>query len=176
MTTESEAPAGAGLAGSSTLNIACIGALNKLVGDRYYARPLYPDRGECRVPGHQGADRLSGLLFGTIRRRRVHSFRPRGYAPRGLDIDTATLEERIACYTRANREIRARTTGRSRNAISTATASFSRFSKAFATRLAHTRMRCLTRDWDAVGEILARRLSAAQTPFAEYHNAAYGLI
>src|SRR5213075_238852 len=35
MTTESEAPAGAGLAGSSTLNIACIGALNKLVGDRY---------------------------------------------------------------------------------------------------------------------------------------------
>jgi D-glycero-alpha-D-manno-heptose-7-phosphate kinase len=35
MTTESHAPAGAGLAGSSTLNIACIGALNKLVGDRY---------------------------------------------------------------------------------------------------------------------------------------------
>src|SRR5437868_832886 len=35
MTTESEAPAGAGLAGSSTLNIACIGALNKLVDERY---------------------------------------------------------------------------------------------------------------------------------------------
>src|ERR1043165_4069074 len=35
MTTESEAPAGAGLAGSSTLNIACIGALNRLVDDRY---------------------------------------------------------------------------------------------------------------------------------------------
>ena len=35
MITESEAPAGAGLAGSSTLNIACIGALNKLVGYRY---------------------------------------------------------------------------------------------------------------------------------------------
>ena len=35
MITDSEAPAGAGLAGSSTLNIACIGALNKLVGDRY---------------------------------------------------------------------------------------------------------------------------------------------
>src|SRR5690606_5529683 len=35
MTTRSEAPAGAGLAGSSTLNIACIAALNKLVGDRY---------------------------------------------------------------------------------------------------------------------------------------------
>ena len=35
MVTRSEAPAGAGLAGSSTLNIACIGALNELVGRRY---------------------------------------------------------------------------------------------------------------------------------------------
>src|SRR5690606_14433670 len=35
MITRSEAPAGAGLAGSSTLNIACIGALNELVGGRY---------------------------------------------------------------------------------------------------------------------------------------------
>src|SRR5262245_22560651 len=35
MVTESEVPAGAGLAGSSTLNIACIGALNKLVGEPY---------------------------------------------------------------------------------------------------------------------------------------------
>jgi D-glycero-alpha-D-manno-heptose-7-phosphate kinase len=33
-----EAPAGAGLAGSSALNIACIGALNRLVGDRYDER------------------------------------------------------------------------------------------------------------------------------------------
>src|SRR5713226_1298140 len=35
---ESEAPAGAGLGGSSALAIACIGALNRLVGDRYQAR------------------------------------------------------------------------------------------------------------------------------------------
>ena len=42
MTTESEAPAGAGLAGSSTLNIACIGALNKLVGDRYTPDQFIP--------------------------------------------------------------------------------------------------------------------------------------
>src|SRR5829696_4323154 len=32
---ESKAPAGAGLGGSSALAIACIGALNRLVGDRY---------------------------------------------------------------------------------------------------------------------------------------------
>ena len=35
---ESEAPAGAGLGGSSTLAIACIGALNRLVGNRYDER------------------------------------------------------------------------------------------------------------------------------------------
>src|ERR687890_237380 len=35
---ESQAPAGAGLGGSSALAIACIGALNRLVGDRYPER------------------------------------------------------------------------------------------------------------------------------------------
>src|SRR5438876_1118538 len=51
MTTESEAPAGAGLAGSSTLNIACIGALNKLVDDRYEPDRLIPIAAniECQV-------------------------------------------------------------------------------------------------------------------------------
>ena len=34
----SEAPAGAGLGGSSALAIACIGALNRLVGNRYDKR------------------------------------------------------------------------------------------------------------------------------------------
>src|ERR687886_2675395 len=35
---QSDVPAGAGLAGSSALAIACIGALNRLVGDRYAPR------------------------------------------------------------------------------------------------------------------------------------------
>src|SRR2546426_4589803 len=38
LTAYSEAPAGAGLAGSSALNIACVGALNRLVGNRYGER------------------------------------------------------------------------------------------------------------------------------------------
>src|SRR3982751_4961021 len=51
MITESEAPAGAGLAGSPTLNIACIGALNKLVGNRYAPEKFIPIAAavECQV-------------------------------------------------------------------------------------------------------------------------------
>src|ERR1044071_5071849 len=51
MTTISEAPAGAGLAGSSTLNIACIGALNKLVGESYAPERFIPIAAavECQV-------------------------------------------------------------------------------------------------------------------------------
>ena len=49
-------PGGRWACGSSTLNIACIGALNKLVGDRYPARSIYSDSGSGRMSGDQGAD------------------------------------------------------------------------------------------------------------------------
>jgi D-glycero-alpha-D-manno-heptose-7-phosphate kinase len=51
MTTRLEGPSKAGLAGSSTLNIACIGALNKLVGDRYAPERFVPIAAavECQV-------------------------------------------------------------------------------------------------------------------------------
>ena len=51
MTTELEGPSKAGLAGSSTLNIACIGALNALVGDRYAPDRFIPIAAavECQV-------------------------------------------------------------------------------------------------------------------------------
>jgi D-glycero-alpha-D-manno-heptose-7-phosphate kinase len=100
MTTESEAPAGAGLAGSSTLNIACIGALNKLVGDRYAPDRFIPIAAavECqviRVPtGYQ--DYYSAQYGGVSC---IH-FGPEGMRREALDIDTATLERRIVvCYT-----------------------------------------------------------------------------
>src|SRR5205807_7092840 len=38
LTANSEAPAGAGMGGSSALAIACIGALNRLAGNRYHQR------------------------------------------------------------------------------------------------------------------------------------------
>jgi D-glycero-alpha-D-manno-heptose-7-phosphate kinase len=100
MTTESEAPAGAGLAGSSTLNIACIGALNKLVGDRYTPDRFIPIAAnvECqviRVPtGFQ--DYFSAQYGGVAS---IH-FGADGMRREALDVDTKILEERIVvCYT-----------------------------------------------------------------------------
>jgi len=95
MITESEAPAGAGLAGSSTLNIACIGALNKLVGDRYS-----PDRfiqiaanietTVIKVPaGYQ--DYYSAQHGGVASIK----FAPDGMSREALDVDAKTLEDRI---------------------------------------------------------------------------------
>jgi D-glycero-alpha-D-manno-heptose-7-phosphate kinase len=100
MITESEAPAGAGLAGSSTLNIACIGALNKLVGDRYAADRFIPIAAnvECqviRVPtGYQ--DYYSAQYGGAAC---IH-FGADGMNREALDIDIETLERRVVvCYT-----------------------------------------------------------------------------
>ena len=100
MTTESEAPAGAGLAGSSTLNIACIGALNKLVGDRYCDDRFIPIAAnvECQVikvpTGFQ--DYYSAQYGGVAS---IH-FGPEGITRETLDVDPADLEQRIAiCYT-----------------------------------------------------------------------------
>lgn len=97
---ESEAPAGAGLAGSSALAIACIGALNRLVGDRYNARKFVTiaanvETTVIRVPaGFQ--DYYSALHGGTSC---IH-FRPDGIEREPLQIDESVLEERIAiCYT-----------------------------------------------------------------------------
>jgi D-glycero-alpha-D-manno-heptose-7-phosphate kinase len=95
MITDSQAPAGAGLAGSSTLNIACIGALNALVGNRYSPDRFIPIAAnvECQVikvpTGFQ--DYYSAQYGGTAA---IH-FGPEGIRREALDIDIKTLEERI---------------------------------------------------------------------------------
>lgn len=100
MTTRSEAPAGAGLAGSSTLNIACIGALNRLVGDRYAPERFIPIAAnvECqviRVP--TGFQDYYSAQYGGIASIK---FGPAGIEREALAVDTAELESRIAvCYT-----------------------------------------------------------------------------
>jgi D-glycero-alpha-D-manno-heptose-7-phosphate kinase len=100
MITESFAPAGAGLAGSSTLNIACIGALNTLVDNRYTPDRFIPIAAavECQVikvpTGYQ--DYYSAQYGGVSC---IH-FGPDGMRRELLEIDTETLQERIAvCYT-----------------------------------------------------------------------------
>lgn len=100
MTTESMAPAGAGLAGSSTLNIACIAALNALVGDRYTPDRYIPIAAavECQVikvpTGYQ--DYYSAQYGGVAAIR----FAPDGIHREALDIDRETLSSRIVvCYT-----------------------------------------------------------------------------
>jgi len=100
LTAHSEAPAGAGLAGSSALNIACIGALNRLVGNRYEERKFITiaaniETTVIRVPaGFQ--DYYSALYGGTSC---IH-FRPDGIEREALQVDVETLERRIAiCYT-----------------------------------------------------------------------------
>lgn len=100
MVTESEAPAGAGLAGSSTLNVACLGALNKLVGDRYPADKIIPIAAnvECQVikvpAGYQD---YHSAFYGGV--SCIH-FRTDGMEREALDVDTSVLEERVVvCYT-----------------------------------------------------------------------------
>jgi D-glycero-alpha-D-manno-heptose-7-phosphate kinase len=97
---ESAAPAGAGLGGSSALAIACIGALNRLVGDRYPRSKFIIiaaniETGVIRVPA--GFQDYYGAFYGGA--NCIH-FRPDGIEREELRIDTAALERRIAvCYT-----------------------------------------------------------------------------
>ncbi|MEP6900638.1 MAG: GHMP kinase [Actinomycetota bacterium] len=95
MITDSEAPAGAGLAGSSTLNIACIGALNKLVGNRYTPDRFIPIAAavECQViKVPTGFQDYYSAQYGGV--SAIH-FRPDGMEREALEIDVETLHKRI---------------------------------------------------------------------------------
>lgn len=99
MTTRLEGPSKAGLAGSSTLNIACIGALNRLVGDRYSPDRFVPIAAavECQVievpTGYQ--DYYSAQFGGVAC---IH-LGAAGIEREALYVDIERLESRIAvCY------------------------------------------------------------------------------
>jgi D-glycero-alpha-D-manno-heptose-7-phosphate kinase len=100
MVTESEAPAGAGLAGSSTLNIACIGALNKLVGDRYSPDRFIPIAAavECQViKVPTGFQDYYSAQYGGV--SCIH-FGPAGMHREELNVDLKVLEDRsVVIYT-----------------------------------------------------------------------------
>ena len=100
LTANTEAPAGAGLGGSSALAIACIGALNRLVGDRYKERKFItlvaniettvirvPAGFQDYYPAFYGATSCIHLGVGGVEREE-------------LKVDEETLERRIViCYT-----------------------------------------------------------------------------
>ena len=154
MTTESEAPAGAGLAGSSTLNIACIGAMNKLVGDRYTPDRFIPIAAnvECqviRVP--TGFQDYYSAQYGGV--ASIH-FGPEGIRREALDIDIDTLERRIAvCYTGEPRNSGINNWEVTKRHIDGDTQIFEIFDGIRDTAI---NMRAALRDgdWDKVGQIL----------------------
>jgi D-glycero-alpha-D-manno-heptose-7-phosphate kinase len=100
MTAYSEVPAGAGLGGSSALDIACVGALNRLVGNRYPQRKFITlaaniETTVIKVPA--GFQDYYPALYGAA--SCVH-FRPDGIEREPLALNIAELERRIAiCYT-----------------------------------------------------------------------------
>jgi D-glycero-alpha-D-manno-heptose-7-phosphate kinase len=100
MTAESNAPAGAGLGGSSTLAIACIGALNRLVGNRYSPDKFIQiaaniETTVIKVPA--GVQDYYSAQYGGL--SCIH-FGMDGIVREALTTDVATLERRLViCYT-----------------------------------------------------------------------------
>jgi D-glycero-alpha-D-manno-heptose-7-phosphate kinase len=93
---ESAVPAGAGLGGSSALAIACIGALNRLVGDRYDDQNYVTiaanvESTVIKVPA--GFQDYYPPLYGSA--SSIH-FRADGIEREALDINIEELESRIA--------------------------------------------------------------------------------
>jgi D-glycero-alpha-D-manno-heptose-7-phosphate kinase len=155
MTTESEAPAGAGLAGSSTLNIACIGALNRLVGNRYAPEKFIPIAAaiECQVikvpTGYQ--DYYSAQYGGLSC---IH-FGPAGIEREELTADVSLIEERFAiCYTGEPRNSGTNNWELTKRHIDGDRELFDLFEGIRDTALA-VRSAILAGDWDSVGKTLA---------------------
>ena len=97
---ESRAPAGAGLGGSSALAIACIGALNRLVGDRYPPSKFIViaanvETTVIRVPA--GFQDYYGAFYGGANSIR---FNPDGIRREPVHVAPEELERRVViCYT-----------------------------------------------------------------------------
>lgn len=155
MKTESQAPAGAGLAGSSTLNIACIGALNKLVDDRYPPDRFIPIAAnvECqviRVP--TGFQDYYSAAYGGV--ASIH-FRPDGIHREALSIDIAALERRIAvCYTGEPRNSGTNNWEITKRHIDGDREIYDIF-EGIRDTSTNMRLALIGQDWDEVGRILA---------------------
>jgi D-glycero-alpha-D-manno-heptose-7-phosphate kinase len=156
MITDSQAPAGAGLAGSSTLNIACIGALNKLVEDRYTPDRFIPIAAnvECQVikvpTGYQD---YHSAQYGGV--SSIH-FGAEGMHREPLDVDVRTLQDRIAvCYTGEPRNSGTNNWEITKRHIDGDKELFDIFEGIRDTSV-NIRAALLRSDWDSVGELLLK--------------------
>lgn len=154
MITESEAPAGAGLAGSSTLNIACIGALNELVGGRYcpdqYIQ-IAPNIETQVIKVPSGFQDYYSAQYGGV--ACIH-FASDGIRREGLDIDVKELQNRIVVvYTGEPRNSGTNNWEITKRHIDGDRDIFEIFEGIRDTSLI-LRKALLAADWDRVGEIL----------------------
>src|SRR2546423_3301771 len=100
LTAHSQAPAGAGISGSSALAIALIGALNRLVGDRYPKSEFINiasnvETTVIKVPA--GIQDYYPAFYGSV--SAIH-FRADGVEREHLAIDEGEIENRfVICYT-----------------------------------------------------------------------------
>src|SRR4051812_38608312 len=100
LTTHSEAPAGAGISGSSALAIAFIGALNRLVGDRYDEGSFIGiaaniETTVIKVPA--GIQDYYPAFYGSV--SAIH-LRADGVEREHLEVDEDEIEKRfVICYT-----------------------------------------------------------------------------
>ena len=100
LVTHSEAPAGAGISGSSALAIALIGALNQLVGNRYddgqfIGLAANIETTVIKVPA--GIQDYYPAFYGSV--SAIH-LRPDGVEREPLTVDADELERRfVICYT-----------------------------------------------------------------------------
>jgi D-glycero-alpha-D-manno-heptose-7-phosphate kinase len=156
MITRSEAPAGAGLAGSSTLNIACIGALNELVGRRYEPDMFIRiaaniETQVIRVPA--GFQDYHSAQYGGV--ACIH-FAEDGIRREGLSVDTAALRERIVViYTGEPRNSGTNNWEITKRHIDGDKEIFEIFEGIRDTTL-ELRKALIDSDWDLVGDILRK--------------------
>ena len=154
MTTKSEAPAGAGLAGSSTLNIACIGALNELVGKRYQPDHFIQiaanvETQVIKVPA--GFQDYYSAQYGGV--ASIH-FAEDGIRREALNIDLTALQDRIVViYTGEPRNSGINNWEITKRHIDGDVELFDLFDGIRDTSIG-LRQALLNSDWDLVGDIL----------------------
>jgi D-glycero-alpha-D-manno-heptose-7-phosphate kinase len=154
MITNAEAPAGAGLAGSSTLNIACVGALNHLVGNRYHPDKFIQIANSIEttvikvIAGYQD---YYSAQYGSV--ASIH-FRPDGIEREALEVDSKTLEDRVVVlYTGEPRNSGTNNWEITKRHIDGDTKLFGIFEN-IRDGAIKLRSALLASDWNAVGKIL----------------------